>query len=203
MARTAKPVALQMIRRGLERASFSPMTAGTIWLALPIVSQPSRSQGLSRSRAARESSSARSWSIPCQTERRTNLRREIRRQRRAENKRARVIHQMFFQHRGAADKCSGGAQRLSAGMNRRQDFADSERARRDSPSAWAMNARRMRFIDNQCRAIFFGKRHNFVQRRNVSIHAENRFRDDQLSPGRIAIFFRARFPTHAGPDADK
>ena len=61
IALTAKPECCRY-SAAAKAASFSPMTAGTICVALPIVSQPSRRKDFAKS-ADREINSARSRSM--------------------------------------------------------------------------------------------------------------------------------------------
>src|SRR6202008_1864922 len=106
-----------------------------------------------------------------QSQSRSDLCREIRRQRRRKNKCARVIHKVFFQNCRTANKCSGRGQRFSTSVNDGERFRGNPSGRRQSVARRPMNARRMRFIENQCSTVFFRKGEKFNQGCDVSIHA--------------------------------
>src|SRR5208337_265552 len=112
-----------------------------------------------------------------------DLRREVWRKRCGENKSARVIYQMLFQNRGAADERAGGGQRFAAGVNYGENFVCDACGSSQAAARGSVNAGGVRLVKDQSSVIFFGEIREFDQGGDVSIHAENCFGDDDLAAG--------------------
>ena len=92
-----------------------------------------------------------------------------------------MVYEVVLERGAAADESSGARQGLPAGVDYRHNIIRFAETSRDAPAAGSVDRGGVRFIQDDACAITVGERENFAQRRNIAVHAEHGFRDDQFA----------------------
>src|SRR6266404_8111332 len=93
---------------------------------------------------------------------------------------------MVFQNSGTTDKRARGAQRFSTGVNDGENFGSDASGHGQAMAGGAMNTGCVGLVENQCCIVFFGEIGKLNQWCDVSIHAENAFRNDNPAMSRAS-----------------
>src|SRR5690348_13734653 len=117
-----------------------------------------------------------------------NLMRDVRRRSGCENKAARVIDEKFGERAAAANKSADAGESFSARINRGEKAVSTREFGGEAAALRAENANGVSFVGNQIGIVFFRELHNFSERRDVALHAEDTFGDDKPCARHILSF---------------
>src|SRR5687768_14716865 len=105
-----------------------------------------------------------------------------RRQRGCENKAAAAVDQKLAQRAAAGDVSAESAKRFAQGAHLYEDAIAQTKLGYYASAARAIETCCVRFVDHHHRAVSLRKFDDSSQWRFVAVHAENRFRHNQLAP---------------------